>query len=456
MLKIINLNFNMDKKEFLTSDILGNLTQRIAKTLPCLKSIDANNIWTRPIELCQRIENNIREVDNVILEVCKESGYYGNNATNPFNFQVLLARVYILLYYRHSEEDLYKIVVFPELQKKMGIYNDKYLTDIQKRISDILKIDQLIKSSQQKAHKSAPKYCIIAVSEGEEDEYFSKFSNELLFRDVCDYLEKLQNDYFDRIDVTSIWLTAKDVIRKLYQETAPESLITRILHKLASNTNTEYIENEAAEAVILCSYMMMRTITKTNHFKRVIKYIENLQNWQDTYILFEGIPFIKELMDEGTIASDDYDYLDGTEQDESTFTKAEVEMMMKEYQNRIANLEQSNKSKDLEIAKYQVESAKTEAEHEIKDEKEQEDMLYNKVCFEFFLLLLENVGLDINNTGNKSRVGELWRMFTGKSGDAIRRFCSQRNPINNHTRADIERLNNKLKEMGINIEIQNQ
>lgn len=331
----------MDNKIFLTNDILGNLCQRVAKTLPYFDHFDASSMWNIPIELSQRIENNIREVDNIILEACKDNSYYDSNGRNPFKYQLLLTRVYILLFYRHSEEELYKIVVFPELQKNMGIYSEKYLTNIQNKISDILKIDQLIKKGhQEKAHKSAPKYRLIDVTNGEADEYFSKFSNELLFSDVCDYLEKLQDEHFERIDVTAIWLTAKDVIRKLYQETAPEGFITRILHKLAANTNTGYIEEEAAEAVVMCVYMMMRTITKTNHFKRAIRYIENLQNWQDnSYLLFEEIPFIKELMDDGTIASDGYDYLEGVQKDESTFTKADVEMMMKEKDAQIKNME---------------------------------------------------------------------------------------------------------------------
>lgn len=86
---------------------------------------------------------------------------------------------------------------------------------------------------------------------------------------------------------------------------------------------------------------------------------------------------------------------------------------------------------------------------ESEEEKLDEKVLYNKVSFEFFLRLLEQAGFDINNTGNKTRVGELWHMMTGKSADEIRRFCSSRAYCNNHTREDVKRLNELLSIMGI-------
>ena len=83
-------------------------------------------------------------------------------------------------------------------------------------------------------------------------------------------------------------------------------------------------------------------------------------------------------------------------------------------------------------------------------EEENEDILRNKVSFEFFIRLLEHAGLDLNNTGNKKRAGELWHIVTGKSADDLRKFGSNRNEYdNNHTRKDIERLNVLLDRMGI-------
>ena len=142
-----------NKETYLTKDVLGNLSLRVAKSLPCLKTIDDTSIWEKPIPLCQRIEANVREVDSVILEARKDNGYFQNRGTNPFNFQVLLACVYILLYYRHCDDELYKAVVFPELQNNMGIYGETLLDDIQGKVKKILEIDRLIEKSKQEKKK---------------------------------------------------------------------------------------------------------------------------------------------------------------------------------------------------------------------------------------------------------------------------------------------------------------
>lgn len=108
--------------------------------------------------------------------------------------------------------------------------------------------------------------------------------------------------------------------------------------------------------------------------------------------------------------------------------------------------------KDAEIASLKQQPGECQNNDSYNDEqeaKQDEKVLYNKVSHEFFLRLLEKAGLDLNNTGNKTRVGDLWHMVTGKSGDEIRRYCSTRNYINSHTRVDIKRLNEFLQDMKI-------
>lgn len=109
-------------------------------------------------------------------------------------------------------------------------------------------------------------------------------------------------------------------------------------------------------------------------------------------------------------------------------------------ETRIHELEAENQQLKEEIKKYQ--------EEDEEEEKCDDKVLYNKVSFELFLRLLEEAGFDQNNTGNKTRAGALWHMMTGKSADELRRFCSTRAYSNNHTKADIKRLNELLSEMG--------
>ena len=133
---------------------------------------------------------------------------------------------------------------------------------------------------------------------------------------------------------------------------------------------------------------------------------------------------------------------------------------------RVHNISTKKPAKTQETAQLQARIAELEAEiaslkqqleecqnndsyNDEQEAKQDEKVLYNKVSHEFFLRLLENAGLDLDNTGNKTRVGDLWHMVTGKSGDEIRRYCSTRNYINSHTRVDIKRLNELLQDMMI-------
>lgn len=100
-------------------------------------------------------------------------------------------------------------------------------------------------------------------------------------------------------------------------------------------------------------------------------------------------------------------------------------------------------------------------DYDVNDAVEPQKVLYNKVSFELFIRLLEKCKLLGNDdsgtfkiiTSNKSRVGELWQMFTGKSGEEFRRYCSKQSYVNDHTLKDIERLNKKLKEIGIDLQL---
>ena len=355
----------MDNKEvFLTKDILGNLNLRVAKTLPCLKSINDSTIWDKPIELCKRIEENVREVDNVILEVRKENGYFRNSSANPLNFQVILACVYILLYYRHADEELYIAMVFSVLQDNMGIYGEKLLDDIQSKVKKVKEIDSLIEQSrQEKKQNSKPKYALIRLRSGEADEYFSEFCNETLFRKISFYLEEISSNLFPHFDVASIWLTAKDVVSKLWQEKAPENFIDRLYHKLSMTGVTGKIERSAAEGVLLCCYAMMRTVTKSDHFQKAIAYFERIPHEHNDYnLLFNHIGALKEAMDYQYSSCTDYDYTGGANQATETFTKDDVERILSESNEKYEKLKADSS------ANYN--SLKEENEHLKKDNEQ--------------------------------------------------------------------------------------
>lgn len=446
----------MENQEiYLTKDVLGNLNLRVVKSLSYLKLLDNDTLWDKPLALCQRIESNIREVDDVILEVQKEKRYFMNTTNNPLCSQITLTLAYIILYYRHCDDELYKVVVFPILQKNMGIFSEQLLNDIQNKVKKVLEIDRLIEQSKQEKKKNIkPKYSFINLSSAEADEYFSEFCDETLFNSFSDILEVMKSQYFKAFDVATIWLTAKDVVQKLWQEKCPENFIDRIYHKLSLSAGTGYVEKGAAEAVLLCAYAMMRTVNKSDHFSNAIEYMENIPNGDNDYdLLYHYILSTKQIMDNNVSSFIDYDYTGGAQKPEEMFSKADVERMVQKYAAKVEELNHIIEKKDKTIAEYQEKKRTIAPEEEGEEEKEQEDVLYNKVCFEFFLLLLEYSGFDINNIGNKTRAGELWHMLTGKSSDDFRRYCSTRNYNNNHTKVDIKRLNEKLADMGVKIKL---
>ena len=119
---------------------------------------------------------------------------------------------------------------------------------------------------------------------------------------------------------------------------------------------------------------------------------------------------------------------------------------IEDLKRQLAEQKADNQKKQNEIATLTAQHPKNDTEA-VKDTRDHEDAYYNKVCFEFFIRLMERSGLDLNNTGNKSRIGTLWHKITGKSAEELRRYCSMRNYQNNHTQVDIKALNELLSEM---------
>lgn len=126
--------------------------------------------------------------------------------------------------------------------------------------------------------------------------------------------------------------------------------------------------------------------------------------------------------------------------------------VIEELKRQLAEQKADNQRQQNEIAALAAQHQTIDTEID-KDVRDHEEAFYNKVCFEFFIRLMERAGLDLNNTGNKSRIGALWHKVTGKSADDLRRYCSKRNYQNNHTREDIKALNELLSDMKFEMQL---
>lgn len=449
---------------FISETKLNVLLERVCKPIDFLSTpiTSATPLWEGPIKMCQQIESDLFMVDSVVLEAKRFQDHFRDNRT-PQYFHAILCRVYILLYYRHNKDKYYLDYVYPTLKDNMGAYSertnvinaniDKILMQ-EKAINEYKKAEEELKKEQ----KNKPKYCLITLQSGEADDYYSEFNNELLFRNLCTYLEAIKEQYFPKFDVASIWLTAKDVVRKLWKETAPENFIDRLYHILSQSNASRYIERGAAEAVLLCVYTMMRTVSKSTHFEKAIEYFESIQNDSNDYeLLFNDIDAIKRHMDEGTISFDDFDYVseEGVGNDFNQINnnmEAKIRATIDSYEEKLIkrDKELEEKGKEIETLKSQLlEMRETQQEQ---DEEESSELplvfLHNKVKFEFFIRLLEESGLDFHNA-NKTEIGNLWHVLTEKSADDCRKYCSKRKYQNSHTKQDVENLNKQLAQLGI-------
>lgn len=238
---------------YLPKDILGTLCLRVAKTLPCIKFLEPATIWSKPIEFCLRIEGNVREVDNVILEVTRENSYFQNNSANPRNYHLMLARVYILLYYRHCDDEVYKVVVFPELQKHMGLYCEKHLNDIQSKVENVRKMDALVAKSNA---AKRPQQDAESPTRGGHDNkdgfemghaYCSKADVERLISDKNRLLQQLQKLMKSReAELSALHVRVQNTAQ---EPSAPSSAETQRLEEENSRLRSELAD---AEKEICC------------------------------------------------------------------------------------------------------------------------------------------------------------------------------------------------------------
>lgn len=437
--------------DYLPKYTLNQLADCVAMKLDYFNRLyKPDNIWNGIIESCQAIEEEPRNVSTVIVDMKKENEI-AVSGTSIRKYHCKLACVYILLYYRYRDNDMYKALVFPYLIKNMGSYGGNQIVNgiIHQEIEKIIELDKLVEE-QQKSQKSKPLFAFYGLNGNNADKLFDEYSDERLFCEMKCIIEGWNNDYSTRLDTVVIWYNAKLTLKSLQQVKRPELFIERVATALVhGQINNGYF---GSQIILLCVYAMVRS--KDNpHFKNFITEMEKMSiGHLDMDVIHQNIYNFKNWIDNSK-PYDNYDYFGVSASGKKTFTTADIEQMMQNYTTKIKELEILVKQKDVIIADYQQQINTKTIEDAAEEEKEQEDVLYNKVRFEFFLRLLEASGLDTNITGNKTRVGELWYMFTGKSASEIRRYCSSRQPVNNHTKEDVNKLNEKLLMMGIDIQI---
>jgi hypothetical protein len=134
-----------NNNEYLPEYILNGLTLRVIGKLDRFYANCMPNSNDNVIKACKMIEQNVQQVYSVIADTKRSMM---QNYGNGFKCWHFLTSVYVLLYYRHRDDEAYQLIVFPQLKMEMGIYAAK--TIIKQEVDKMLEEDACLRSVQEK------------------------------------------------------------------------------------------------------------------------------------------------------------------------------------------------------------------------------------------------------------------------------------------------------------------
>ena len=148
-----------DKKEeqgpmFLPSTILDQLYNRVCRKMDYLRNINSSSIWNEPIGYCQQIEKDLGSVDSIVLKCIETKNKYFSHSSSPMQYSVTLTLVYILLYFRHHDDDFYKTDIFQYLKGYMGIFGSSKYEDLEKSIIGVIEFNNRLNKKKQEYKRS--------------------------------------------------------------------------------------------------------------------------------------------------------------------------------------------------------------------------------------------------------------------------------------------------------------
>lgn len=355
---------------------LDMLQERVCRPINYLTSkVDsATPLWDGPIKMCQQIENDVFSVDSVVKETRNIKGKFNDNST--YLYQSVLCLIYILLYYRHNDDTLYKEIVFPRLRDNMGIYNNQYLNKINDQINKILDQEKLLKKVQEEKNKDVkPVFKYVGHNRDEMDRLYIEYGEEKLFRSMSGAIKKLSEMFDTNQDEANVWFNAKRVVHALRDANRPELLIERAATSLSPGEI--YNPYDSSQIILLCVYTMIRASKNNDHFDLFIEKMESLSDEEDTdlTVIKQCINAIKQRMD-SNLPYDDFDYIGEQTIKGEAFTSADIERI----RNQIVDQEKKEREKlqkiieKLEPENVALKQQVSSLEEELKAEKSKKEI----------------------------------------------------------------------------------
>lgn len=436
----------MSSLPIISQTMLDVLLERVCIPINYLSTkIDSNTpLWDEPVMMCQQIEKNRFAVESVIQNAKKRNGVF--HATNTIRYyHAILCRVYIILYYLHPNDETYQTIVFPSLKKNMGIYNENYLTKINKEIDLIHEQEELIKKVQAEKKKDVkPVFAYVSHSGHEQDHLAIEYNEEQLFRNMSGVIRNLADKYNTRQDEANVWYNAKQVVHTLRDINRPELLINRAASALVyGQLNNGY---NGSQIILICAYTMIRSSRNNSHFTGFIKEMENIADAStDLVVIKNSIQTIKNWLDD-KLPSDGYDYIGEETTKTETYTNADLKRIW----NQIVEQEKSEREKllkkveELESSekalKQQVLSLEKELETEKAkkkaelDEKEQEVEMLTELestpILKLLWYLMKLDGANVEGHGKKKPAQNIMATLSKIPFDTTKKFwAKEEDPI---------------------------
>lgn len=442
----------MSNLPIISQTMLDVLLERVCIPINYLSTkIDSNTpLWDEPVMMCQQIEKNRFAVESVIQNAKKRNGVF--HATNTIRYyHAILCRVYIILYYLHPNDETYQTIVFPSLKKNMGIYNENYLTKINKEIDLIHEQEELIKKVQAEKKKDVkPVFAYVSHSGHEQDHLAIEYNEEQLFRNMSGVIRNLADKYNTRQDEANVWYNAKQVVHTLRDINRPELLINRAASALVyGQLNNGY---NGSQIILICAYTMIRSSRNNSHFTGFIKEMESLADADtDLHVIKNSIRAIGNWITK-SLPFENSEYIGEETTKAENYTIADIERITRQFEEDKAVMKRENAEvmKENEQLKNQIELL----QQQIEEERSSEDInWHDKVRLDLLLRLMKKDGADLDKHGNKTKAAEVMRSVTSLPLQTCKNYCSDSNLNTKEHEDEILKLNSKLQALGMEIRL---
>ena len=338
----------MNSSPFITQIKLNVLQDRVCRPINYLttKINSATPLWDDPIKMCQQIEIDQFAVDSVILNARQHNSQF-NGINTPRIYHAILCRVYILLYYRFHDNELYQRIVFPKLKENMGIYNDIHLKTINEEIDKILALEELVKKIQEEKKDVKPVFSYVSHNGNQLDHLAIEYNEEQLFRNMSGVIRGLIEKYGTHQDDANVWFNAKQVVHTLKDINRPEMLIRRAV--VALIYGQIFNEFEGSQIILICVYVMIRSSKNNDHFSAFIQQMESLADADtDLHVIKNSIGAIGNWITEN-LPFENSEYIGEETSKVETYTIADIERIRREYDEKIYSMKCENEELNKKI-----------------------------------------------------------------------------------------------------------